>query len=163
MSIQEKIKVGLGFDVHKFSQDRKLVLGGIEIPYKYGLAGHSDADVLTHSVIDALLGATGNGDIGEHFPDNDKQYKNISSMNLLTIVYDKLIKNLYKVNNIDIIVICEEPRIRDYKKLMKKNIAKILKLSENDINIKGTTTEQLGFTGRKEGIACKCVCTVVKI
>ena len=146
-------RIGLGFDVHRFSKNRKLILGGVDIPSSLGLIGHSDADVLTHALIDSILGATGNGDIGEHFPDYDKKYKNISSILLLKDIYERYIKNKYKISNIDITIICEKPKIKSFKIEIKKNLAEILNISTHQINIKATTTEQLGFTGRGEGIA----------
>ncbi len=146
-------RVGLGFDVHKFAKNRKLILGGIEIPFELGLSGHSDADVVIHAIIDSLLGASGNGDIGEHFPDNDVKYKNISSIILLKNIYEKYIKNIYKISNIDITIICEKPKLKDFKLLIKENIAKLLNINISQVNIKATTTEKLGFTGRGEGIA----------
>lgn len=147
------MRVGIGFDVHKFGKNRKLILGGVEIPFDSGLIGHSDADVLTHAIIDAILGATGNGDIGEHFPDNDNKYKNIDSLLLLRDIYNRYLKNKYEILNIDTTIICEKPKIKNFKKKIKENLAKILNIEINQINIKGTTTEKLGFTGREEGIA----------
>lgn len=145
------IRVGNGFDVHGFKEARKLILGGVCIPYKYGLFGHSDADVLTHAIMDALLGACGKGDIGRHFPDTDEQYKDISSLVLLQKV-NKIIAP-YKVNNIDATIIAQEPKIAPYISQMEANIADTLKVSIDQVNIKATTSEKLGFVGRKEGIA----------
>ncbi len=141
------LRVGLGYDVHKFANDRKLILGGIEIPYKYGLAGHSDADVLLHSVCDALLGAAGLKDIGTHFPNTDKRYKNISSLVLLEKTYYMLKVKNWQVINIDCVIVLEEPKLSRYINKMKKNISSRLKCS--NISIKATTSEGLGFVGEK--------------
>lgn len=151
---------GTGFDVHAFAPDRELILGGTRIPYSQGLLGHSDADVLTHGVIDALLGACGLGDIGIHFPDTDVQYKDISSLDLLTHVKGFIIAAGYKISNIDVTVIAEKPKVAAYIKEMKSNLADALGIDETQINIKGTTTEQLGFCGREEGIAVSAIATV---
>ncbi len=161
MNFSTNIKVGFGFDVHKFVPHRKLILGGVEIPYKLGLEGHSDADVLIHSIIDGILGAAGKSDIGELFPDSCEEYKDINSLILLKKVYDK-IKDEYIINNIDVTVVCEEPKLNKFKILMKEKISNILEISEENINIKATTTEKLGFTGRKEGIASYSVVSVIK-
>jgi 2-C-methyl-D-erythritol 2,4-cyclodiphosphate synthase len=151
------MRIGFGYDVHPLILGRKLILGGEIIPYEKGLDGHSDADVVIHSIIDALLGAAGEGDIGQHFPDNDEKYKNISSLKLLESTYKILKKKGYVVNNLDISVILEEPRLLPYFTKMKKNISKILNLSKQKINIKATSNEKMGFIGRKEGIASYCV------
>ena len=144
-------RVGQGFDAHQLVEGRKLVLGGVDIPYEKGLLGHSDADVLVHAIIDALLGAAGLGVIGQHFPDTDPQYKGISSLILLEHV-SGLLKD-YNINNIDSTLIAQEPKLQDFFSRMKTNIAKSLSLNEDQVNIKATTTEMMGFTGRKEGIA----------
>ena len=151
------IRAGIGYDVHKFCKSRKLIIGGVDIPFKRGLLGHSDADVLIHAIIDALLGACGLGDIGEIFPDNDISYKGISSMILL-----KNIKNMLKCDiiNIDSVIIAQEPKLAPYRKQMIKNIADMLEIDETRINIKATTEEGLGFTGRKEGIAAHAVALI---
>jgi len=149
--------IGFGYDVHPLILGRKLILGGEIIPYEKGLDGHSDADVVIHSIIDALLGAAGEGDIGQHFPDNDEKYKNISSLKLLESTYKFLKEKGLIVNNLDVSVILEEPQLLPYFTKMKKNISKILKLSKKRINIKATTNEKMGFIGRKEGIASYCV------
>jgi 2-C-methyl-D-erythritol 2,4-cyclodiphosphate synthase len=149
-----KYKTGHGYDVHRFEAGRKLILGGVEIAHEYGLAGHSDADVLVHAVIDALLGAAGLGDIGEIFPDSDAQYKDISSLMLLGRTVDMFIKD-YVISNIDCTVLAERPKLAPYKEMMKRNLSEIL---QADVNIKATTTEGLGFTGRGEGIAAYAVC-----
>ncbi len=162
MNIYSNILVGFGYDVHKFSKERELYLGGVKINYEYGLEGHSDADVLIHSIIDGILGAASIGDIGELFPDSNKEYKNIRSTILLEKVLEK-ISDTFLVNNIDCTIVCEKPKLKDYKNIIKLNLAKILNISENRVNIKATTTEGLGFTGRKEGIACYSVVSLIKI
>jgi len=151
------MRIGLGFDVHAFQAGRKLVLGGVEIDYPVGLAGHSDADVLTHSIMDAILGACGLGDIGIHFPDSDMKYKNISSLLLLEEVRKKMEGKDFSIVNIDSILVMQKPKVSNYIAGMRKNIAGTLKIDESDVNVKATTTEGLGFCGRGEGIAAKCV------
>jgi len=151
------MRVGLGFDVHKFQVGRKLILGGVNIDYPRGLAGHSDADVLVHSVMDAILGACGLRDIGIHFPDSDIKYKDISSLVLLEEVKRKMEDKNFSIINIDAVLILQKPKVSKYIPEMKKNIAGVLNISGNDINIKATTTENLGFCGREEGIAAECV------
>jgi len=151
------MRVGFGYDVHPLILGRKLILGGEVIPYQKGLDGHSDADVLVHSLIDALLGAAGEGDIGQHFPDNDEQYKDISSLKLLGNTYEILKSNKLTINNIDVSVVIEEPRIAAFIRKMKNNIAQVLKTSSEKINIKATTNEKLGFIGRSEGVVSYCV------
>lgn len=155
-------RVGTGFDVHKFEENRKLILGGVDIPYEKGLAGHSDADVLVHALMDALLGAAALGDIGRHFPDTDQQYKGISSLKLLEHVGTLLADEGYAIGNVDVTVIAQAPKIAPHIEAMRDNIAEILKLEKSRINIKGTTTEKLGFTGRKEGIAAEAVCALYR-
>ncbi len=145
------LRVGNGFDVHEFKEGRDLILGGVKVEYSLGLNGHSDADVLTHAVMDALLGAAGKGDIGRHFPDTDAEYKGISSLILLQKVV--CIISPYVVNNIDVTVIAQEPKLAPCISQMEKNLADVMGISVDQINIKATTTEKLGFTGRKEGIA----------
>jgi len=151
------MRVGFGYDVHPLILGRKLVLGGEVIPYQKGLDGHSDADVLIHSLIDALLGAAGEGDIGQHFPDNDERYKNISSLKLLENTYEILKRKKLIINNIDVSLVLEEPRIAPFTMSMKNNIARVLKISFERVNIKATTNEKMGFIGRKEGAASYCV------
>ncbi len=155
-------RVGTGFDVHKFEEGRDLILGGVNIPYEKGLAGHSDADVLVHALMDALLGAAALGDIGRHFPDTDPQYKGISSLKLLEHVAGLLEENFYSIGNVDMTVIAQAPKISPYIEEMRENISQVLKLEKSRINIKGTTTEKLGFTGRKEGIAAEAVCSIYR-
>ena len=145
------MRVGIGYDVHRLVEGKKLILGGVEVPFEKGLLGHSDGDVLLHAICDALLGASGKGDIGQHFPDTDPEYKNISSLILLEKVKG-LIKE-YKINNIDSVIVTQEPKLASYLSKMKENIAKVLKINKDKINIKATTTEKLGPMGRGEGIA----------
>ena len=145
------MRVGIGYDVHRLVEGRRLILGGVEVPFEKGLLGHSDGDVLLHAICDALLGAAGKGDIGRHFPDTDPEYKDILSLILLEKVKG-LIKE-YRINNIDSIVIAQEPKLAPYLSKMKENIAKVLKIDKSKINIKATTTEGLGPMGRGEGIA----------
>lgn len=150
------MRIGLGFDVHAFKDGGKLILGGVEIDYHMGLAGHSDADVLVHALMDAILGACGLGDIGVHFPDNDMKYKDISSLLLLDEIRKKMEKKGLEIVNIDLILILQKPKVSRYFSEMKKNIAGVLKINQNMVNIKATTTEGLGFCGREEGIAAQC-------
>lgn len=156
------MRIGIGYDVHKLVKDRALILGGVEIEHSHGLLGHSDADVLVHAVMDALLGAAGLGDIGRHFPDTDAQYKNISSMTLLTHVKDVIEAAGYEVSNIDSVVICEQPKLKDHIPEMVLKIAEVLEIEISQVNVKATTTEKLGFSGRKEGIAAEAVALLVK-
>lgn len=151
------MRIGFGYDVHHLVLGRKLILGGEIISYEKGLDGHSDADVLIHSIVDALLGAAGEGDIGQHFPDNDERYKDISSLKLLRKTYEILKGKKFAINNIDISVVLEEPLLTPFIIKMKNNIAKVLKISSRRINIKANTNEKMGFIGRKEGIASYCV------
>lgn len=146
-------RVGQGIDVHAFCKDRPLILGGVRIPYKLGLAGHSDADVAVHAIMDALLGAAGQGDIGQQFPDTDPQYTNISSLKLLGKVVQILQAKHYYIGNIDLTVIAQAPKIDPFIENMKQVLAPILKIPADSISIKATTSEQLGFIGRQEGIA----------
>lgn len=152
------MRIGHGFDVHAFVEGRKLILGGVEIPYEKGLLGHSDADVLTHALMDAMLGAAGLGDIGKLFPDTDEKYKGISSLVLLEEVKAQIEGRGYRLANADITVICQKPRLRPYIDEMTRKLVQVLAEAENTINIKATTTEKLGFTGRGEGIAAEAVC-----
>ena len=153
-------KTGFGYDVHKFSSDRKLILGGVEIPYSFGLEGHSDADVLLHAVCDSILGAAGFSDIGNQFPNTDPDFKDISSLVLLKKSYELIKQEGWKIGNIDCVVILEEPKINKYSDVMKKNISEIL---ETDfISIKATTSEGIGFVGRKEGCVAYCTSLIYK-
>ncbi|MDR0977508.1 MAG: 2-C-methyl-D-erythritol 2,4-cyclodiphosphate synthase [Endomicrobium sp.] len=152
--------IGFGYDVHKFKNGKKLILGGIEIQNTKGLEGHSDADVLLHALMDALLGAAGLNDIGHFFPDTDIKYKNASSLLMLESVYKELEKKKYEVNNVDATVIAEYPKISPFIDAMKINISKTLKISESRIGIKATTNEKMGFIGRGEGIAAMAVASI---
>ncbi|MDY0132078.1 MAG: 2-C-methyl-D-erythritol 2,4-cyclodiphosphate synthase [Desulforegulaceae bacterium] len=156
------LRTGIGFDVHRFEENRKLIIGGVEIPYKLGLKGHSDADVLLHALTDAILGAAGLGDIGDHFPDNDQQFKNIDSSILLKKSYKLVKESGFLISNADLIIIAEKPKLSPFKNQIKLNIAKFLNLDSSRINVSATTTEKLGFTGRKEGIASLCTVLLIK-
>lgn len=151
------MRIGTGYDVHRLTADRKLILGGVDIPYEKGLLGHSDADVLLHAIMDALLGAAGLGDIGRHFPDSDSQYAGISSLKLLERVNELLQQEHYILGNVDATIIAQRPKLAPYIDQMKKNIADTLKVEESQINVKATTEEGLGFTGAGEGIAAQAV------
>ena len=156
------MRVGIGYDVHKLCENRKLILGGVDIPHEKGLLGHSDADVLLHAICDALLGAAALGDIGKHFPDNDMSYKNIDSMILLKRVHELILKEGYSISNIDATVVCQKPKLAPYIEQMRINISACLELDLSQVNIKATTTETLGFEGRKEGISSHAVCLIQK-
>ena len=158
MKRRKNMRIGHGYDVHELREKRALIIGGVKIPFEKGLLGHSDADVLIHAVMDALLGAAALGDIGLHFPDTDEKYKGISSMVLLAEVGHMIEKAGYEVENIDATVIARAPRLRPYIGTMRGNIASALKISISCVNIKATTEEGLGFTGRGEGIAAHAVC-----
>lgn len=155
-------RIGHGYDVHRLVKERKLILGGVEIPYEYGLLGHSDADVLLHAVADAVFGALGEGDIGKHFPDTDEKYRGISSLLLLKHCSDKAKKLGYRLSNADITVIAQKPKLSTFIPQMVKNIASVFEVDEHAINIKATTEEGLGFTGSGEGIAAHCVVIMEK-
>ena len=152
------MRIGIGYDVHKLVEGRDLILGGVKINHEYGLLGHSDADVLVHAVMDALLGAAALGDIGKHFPDSDDKYKGISSMELLIKTGELLKRNNYTVGNIDSVIIAQSPKLSPYINEMIKNISHALNIDSDLVSVKATTTEKLGFTGRGEGIACEAVC-----
>lgn len=154
------MRIGHGYDVHKLVEDRLLILGGEQIPYKKGLLGHSDADVLLHAVMDALLGAAALHDIGYHFPDTDERYKNADSMMLLREVVKKLKENGYKIINIDATVIAQAPKLKPFIENMRENIAYTCKVDVSQVNVKATTEEHLGFTGSGEGIAAHAVCLI---
>ncbi len=156
------IRVGHGFDVHAFEDGRKLILGGVEVPYELGLMGHSDADVLLHALCDALLGAVGMGDIGHHFPDSDAKYKGADSRELLTHVVNLLADADWSVGNVDVTVMAQAPKLAPWIDEMRSSIAGLLSIDLGAVNIKATTTEKLGFVGRKEGIACEAVALIVK-
>lgn len=155
------IRIGTGYDVHALTENRKLILGGVEIPYEKGLLGHSDADVLLHAISDALLGACALGDIGKHFPDSDPAYKGISSLKLLEEVKRKILP--YKVSNVDATIVAQAPKLAKYIELMRQNIARALEVNIDKISVKATTTEHLGFCGRSEGIEAQAVCIVAKL
>lgn len=157
------MRIGHGYDVHRFAENRMLILGGVEIPYHVGLDGHSDADVLLHAVMDALLGAAGLRDIGYHFPDTDMRYKGASSMSLLGCVAEKIKEKGYRVGNIDVTMIAQKPKLKDYIPQMQENIAMQLSVDMERINVKATTEEGLGFTGRLEGLSCHAVCLLEEI
>ena len=154
------MRIGHGYDVHRFIEGRPLFLGGVQIPFEMGLLGHSDADVLLHAICDALLGAAALGDIGKHFPDTDNKYKGIDSKLLLKNVSEKINLLGFKVVNIDATVIAQKPKISPFIDEMRKTVAEILKTDINNVNIKGTTEEGLGFTGELKGISCHCVCLI---
>ena len=156
------MRVGMGYDVHKLVENRKLILGGVEIPYEYGLLGHSDADVLVHAIMDALLGAAALRDIGRHFPDNDPAYEGADSIELLKKVGEMLEERMYLIENIDATVIAQKPKLLPYIDTMVKNVAEALHLEEDQVNIKATTEEGLGFTGKKEGISVQAICCISK-
>lgn len=155
------MRVGLGYDVHRLIIDETLIIGGELIDYAYGLEGHSDADVLIHSIMDALIGAAGLGDIGQHFPDTDAKYKGISSLKLLANVRELLEFHGFRVSNIDCVIIAQAPKMAPYIDQMKINIANVLGIETCDINIKATTTEKLGFIGNNEGIACQSIAMII--
>lgn len=157
-----QFRIGQGYDVHQFSDDRKLVLGGVEIPFEKGLLGHSDADVLLHVIIDAMLGALALGDLGKHFPDSDESFKNIDSKVLLKKTYELIFENNYKVENIDATVITEKPKLSPYIRQIRESIAGILRVDVNQISVKATTSEKMGFVGREEGIKALAIALLVK-
>ncbi|MDD6208351.1 MAG: 2-C-methyl-D-erythritol 2,4-cyclodiphosphate synthase [Clostridiales bacterium] len=157
------MRVGMGYDVHRLVENRELVLGGVLIPYEKGLLGHSDADVLVHAIMDALLGAAALGDIGKHFPDTDPAYKGISSIQLLEHVKELLEERCYLVENIDATIIAQKPKMASHIPAMVSNVAKTLGIEENQVNIKATTEEGLGFTGTGEGISAQAVCLLTEV
>ncbi len=151
--MSREFRTGIGFDVHAFAENRKLIIGGVNIPFEKGLLGHSDADVLLHAISDALLGAAALGDIGQHFPDTDEKYKNADSLILLQKVYELVMQKGYVLGNVDAVVILQRPKLLPFIKKIRENIAGILKADIEQISIKATTTEKLGFTGREEGVS----------
>ncbi|RYL89356.1 2-C-methyl-D-erythritol 2,4-cyclodiphosphate synthase [Sporolactobacillus sp. Y61] len=157
------MRVGHGFDVHQFADGRKLIIGGVHIPDEKGLAGHSDADVLLHAISDALLGAMGEGDIGRHFPDTDEAYKDADSKILLADVASLVREKDYTISNIDSVVIAQRPKIAPFIAEMRTTIASVVNIDMDQINVKATTTEKLGFTGRGEGIAAEAICLIEKL
>ena len=158
-----KMRIGMGYDVHRLVDDRELIIGGVQIPYKKGLLGHSDADVLLHAIMDALLGAAALGDIGKHFPDTKEEYKGISSVDLLKAVSALLEDNLYIIENIDATIIAQQPKMLPYIEKMRQTIAETLHISVEQVNIKATTEEGLGFTGSSEGISAHAVCLLNEV
>ena len=152
------MRIGMGYDVHKLVENRDLILGGVKIPYELGLLGHSDADVLLHAIMDSLLGAAALGDIGKHFPDTDPKYKGISSIELLKHVGNLLTEHNYKIGNIDATIIAQRPKMAPHISKMRENIASALNISVNQINVKATTEEGLGFTGEGLGISSQSIC-----
>ncbi|AOR22498.1 2-C-methyl-D-erythritol 2,4-cyclodiphosphate synthase [Clostridium taeniosporum] len=156
------MRVGLGYDVHKLVENRKLILGGVEIPYEKGLLGHSDADVLLHAIMDSILGACALGDIGRHFPDNDNKFKGISSIKLLEEVNKLIQAKGYIINNIDSIIIAQKPKLAPYIENMRKNISDALNINIDQINVKATTEEGLGFTGNMLGISSQSIASIIK-
>lgn len=157
------MRIGHGYDVHRLVEGRDLILGGVKIPYEKGLLGHSDADVLLHAVSDALLGAAGLGDIGRHFPDTDPKYKGADSLELLRQVYRKISEKGYRVGNIDVTMIAQRPKLKDYIPRMQANIAAAVGTAPDRVNVKATTEEKLGFTGTGEGMSCHAVCLLEEI
>jgi 2-C-methyl-D-erythritol 2,4-cyclodiphosphate synthase len=153
---------GIGYDIHPLITGRKLMLGGVEIPYARGLKGHSDADVLLHAIMDAMLGAAGKGDIGEHFPDTSAEFKGISSLALLERVYRMIVAEGFRISNLDCVLLAEEPKINPHKQAMKANIARALNIKTDQVNVKATTNEGLGFVGRKEGMAAYATALLVR-
>lgn len=157
------MRVGMGYDVHKLVENRKLILGGVEIQHEKGLLGHSDADVLLHAIMDSILGALALGDIGKHFPDTDEKYKGADSMKLLEFVYNLIKEKGYAIGNLDATIIAQAPKMAPHIQTMRANIAKTLNTDIDNINVKATTEEGLGFTGNKEGISAQSICLLVKI
>ena len=162
ISTWQDVRTGIGFDVHAFAKGRKLILGGIEIPYEKGLAGHSDADAVLHAITDALLGSLALGDIGKHFPDSDNKYKNADSTFFLTEAYKLVKEKDYSLSNVDVVIALEKPKLSDYIERMREKIVSILQVEMEQVSIKATTTERLGFVGREEGIEAFATVTVVK-
>ncbi len=156
------MRIGLGYDVHKLVEGRPLIIGGVNVPHEKGLLGHSDADVLIHAIMDGMLGALALGDIGKHFPDNDEKYKGADSMKLLQYVNELIQEKGYKINNIDSIIIAQSPKMAPHIEQMRKNIANVLNTDIENISVKATTEEGLGFTGKKEGIASQSICLLIK-
>ena len=154
------MRVGLGYDVHKLVEGRDLILGGVKVTHTLGLLGHSDADVLVHAIMDALLRAAALGDIGKHFPDTEPEYKGADSMKLMARVRELIEENGYVVENIDATIIAQKPKLRPYIDQMEENIAQVLRIERDQINVKATTEEHLGFTGREEGMAAQAICSL---
>lgn len=163
LKVGDDLRIGFGYDVHKLVKNRDLILGGVKIPHDLGLLGHSDADVLVHSIMDSILGALALGDIGEHFPDTDEEYKDIKSVLLLERVYRIMQEFSYEIGNIDVTIAAQEPKLAPYIGEMRKNMAQILDTDIKNINIKATTTEELGFEGRQEGVSSYSVCLLKQV
>jgi 2-C-methyl-D-erythritol 2,4-cyclodiphosphate synthase len=161
--MSHKIRVGLGYDVHPLVAGRSLILGGVEIPFEKGLDGWSDADVLIHALMDALLGAAALGDIGNHFPPGDSRYKNISSLKLLAAVKKLLVSGRWRIGNLDMIILTEAPRLKDYMPIMAHNIATVLDIPDSDVSVKAGTNEKMGYVGRGEGIVAQAIALLEKI
>ena len=155
-------KVGIGYDVHQLKSGESLILGGVDIEFDKGISGHSDGDVLTHSIIDSILGASSNGDIGKHFPSSDEKWKNFSSLKMLSFIYNDLIKRDFKIEHIDAVIILQEPNLSRFIDKMKKNILENLNNEKCTVSIKATTTDYLGFIGEGKGIACQAIATLIK-
>lgn len=156
------LRIGNGYDVHRLTEGRKLILGGVEIPHTKGVLGHSDGDVLVHAIMDALLGALALGDIGQHFPDTDMQYKNIDSMLLLSKVKDLIYSRGYRVVNLDSIIVLQKPKVKPYIESMRKRIAEVMEMDLDQVSVKATTEEKLGFTGDESGVKSYCVVLLEK-
>ena len=154
------LRIGHGYDVHRLKTERALILGGVTIPYDLGLDGHSDADVLTHAIMDALLGAAAAGDIGKLFPDNDEAFRGISSLELLRRVKQHLEEKNYKIVNVDATIVAQAPKLSPYRETMRENLAKVMEVDVEQVSVKATTEEHLGFTGRGEGIAAHAICLI---
>jgi 2-C-methyl-D-erythritol 2,4-cyclodiphosphate synthase len=161
-SLVMQFRVGTGFDVHALVENRALILAGVRVPYEKGLLGHSDADVALHALMDALLGAAGKGDIGKHFPDTDDKYEGADSRRLLRVVVEMLRKDEWQVNNVDVTIIAQRPKLAPFIATMRERVASDLGITEDAVNIKATTTEKLGFTGRGEGIAAEAVVSIIR-
>ena len=158
-----QLRVGCGYDVHKLVEERKLILCGVEVPYELGLLGHSDADVALHALMDALLGAAALGDIGKHFPDTDERFKGADSMKLTEHVVGILAERGWQINNVDVTIIAQRPKLAPFIPAMRAQVARVLGVEEEAVNVKATTTEKLGFTGRGEGIASEAVASIIRL
>ena len=158
-----QLRVGCGYDVHKLVEERKLILCGVEVPYELGLLGHSDADVALHALMDALLGAAALGDIGKHFPDTDERFKGADSMKLTEHVAGLLAERGWQINNVDVTIIAQRPKLASFIPAMRAQVARVLGVEEEAVNVKATTTEKLGFTGRGEGIASEAVASIIRL
>ncbi len=156
------MRIGQGYDVHRLVEGRKLILGGVEIPYELGLLGHSDADVLTHAIMDALLGAAGMGDIGRHFPDTDPQYSGADSLKLLAAVVEKLAAAGWSIGNVDSTIVAQRPKLASYLPGMQQNLASVMGIRPDQVNVKATTEEKLGFTGSGEGMAAQAIALLIQ-